>query len=119
MNPNTDTAIANAINLLAEKFNTTSAHLYEVMRYQAKISAITDIIQYTILAITVYCIYKTYKKESDNGEISYEKGTLYALLAMLLSIVTVIAFFCLPNTIDKMFNPDFWIMKTIVSSFKS
>ena len=110
---------------LADKLGVTSAHLWEVLIKQAKISAITDLVWFMFyipfFIIGTWVVIKKWDKWY--GACSYEAQVPFvifistlALVAVILLIVTICG---IPNIISGFFNPEYWALDKIIYSIKN
>lgn len=106
------------LQALAVKLGTTVEYLWAVLIRQATVNAITDIIQYGLLALAVYVYVRwvrSDKRDLDNGGDSWPPALI---LGVPLMLVAVVAFFSFPNTITALVNPEYWALNRVLSSVK-
>ena len=112
------------LSQLAEKLGTTTEYLWGVLIKQARIEAITgilDIILFIALLIPFY-IYikwfsKHYRKLYDN-----DTEILHWFITVIVGIIMVIWFFVcicdINNIITALNNPEYWALKQVMSLVK-
>lgn len=136
----TEQTVLSAINMLAEKLGVAASQIYPVLRAQAKLSVITSGIKIVICVLFItFAVWFTRelflsKKYDSYGEkVTFFKrlidddkeGTfiLFCVTDIVLVVSSIIFAFCLfsiiQNAITATFNPDFWILKYILSVLSS
>lgn len=113
-----DSEIVSALETLAAKLGTTSEYLWNVLLKQASISAITDFIQCTLVILV--CVFWIKKVKVVVPKIL--KGGLddiywigIVIISILLAIFVITAFFCFPNIINGLINPEYWALDRLLS----
>jgi hypothetical protein len=124
MNDNT----AKLLEQLAAKFGTTTEYLWGVLLRQAPINSTINLIQITLVMLFGCFLYKTHKRlmkkhgDSDYAETYYEKYEAGAVMPMVIGAIVfaiffLASFFCISNVINGYFNPEYWALDKILSSF--
>ena len=113
MNEHTAALIQN----LAAKLGTTTEYLWSVLIKQAPINAATDVLQYIAAGFLAYFYYKWATSDKRDYD---EFGQMFAALGvgLPLLIILIAIFFCFPNTITALVNPEYWALKEILSAVK-
>lgn len=117
------------IESLANKLGTTTEYLWSILLRQAPVSAFIDLVQYAIIILYVYLIYKKHQQLSvvkewkggyreESGYSFYEEGAFIPMLiGSIIAVILVISmFFSIPDTINGFINPEYWALKKILSS---
>jgi hypothetical protein len=124
MNDNT----AKLLEQLAAKFGTTTEYLWGVLLRQAPINSTINLIQITLVMLFGCFLYKTHKRlmkkdgEGDYAETYYEKYEAGAVMPMVIGAIVfaiffLASFFCISDVINGYFNPEYWALDKILSSF--
>lgn len=110
--------LAKALEMLAQKLGTTSEYLWGVLLKQAPLTAITDLIQYTIIIVSCIIWYKMTKiinAKVLNYDLGDEHLIWIVIVWVILAISIIVVFFSLPNTIYAIFNPEYWTLDKLLS----
>jgi len=102
---------------LSQKLGTTVDHLWEVLKYQALISGIMDLVQYAILVVACIYWWKFFKSIRILG---WEDGWYWVLgvIGVVLLILVVVAFLCIQTTASAFLNSEYWALRTILQYLK-
>ena len=125
MNDNT----TKLIEQLSQKLGTTTEYLWNVLLKQAHIDATTTLLQVIFILFFGVFLYKTHiklSKKADDGKYSenfYQKYEELAVLPMFFGaifflILFIAAFFSIGDIVNGYFNPEFWALNKILSTFK-
>lgn len=108
-----DEHVAKLIEALATKLGTTAEYLWGVLVKQATIQAAAEAtLLICSVAATVWLIY-LFKKNSKEWE--EDTMTFVAVLAIFMTLLSVIMFFFLaPTIITAIFNPEYWALKQVL-----
>jgi hypothetical protein len=106
------------LDRMAETLGTTTEYLWGVLIKQAPLSAIIDVIQYSIIIVFWFFIPKSFrfimkKVDDDRWEELWYVGPIIATI--VLSILSIVAFFAIHNTITAIINPEYWALNKILS----
>jgi hypothetical protein len=99
---------------LAGKLGVTTDYLWGVMIKQASITAVTDIIQYIVITIVSYLVFKKAIKYNWNSD----KFPFIPIAAGFMGIMVIMVFFAFPNTLTALINPEYWALDKILSAIK-
>ena len=124
MNDNT----TKLLEQLAAKFGTTTEYLWMVLLRQAPIDSTINLIQIALVMLFGWFLYKTHKRlmkkdgEGNYAKTYYEKYEAGAVIPMVIgaiifAIFFLASFFCIPDVINGYFNPEYWALDKILSSF--
>ena len=103
---------------LAETLGVTTKILWEVMIKQAPISGCIDIIQYIIFIIACIGCYKITIKSYSNVKTNEVDDIIYLPLIfawIILSVVGIVCFFCIGDTVIAFVNPEYWALDRILT----
>lgn len=113
------------IEKLAQKLGTTTEYLWGVLIQQAKIDAITTLFQFGLIALFGYILYRLNKKfrvECENGYDTYylsdSTGWIMGICFGVWCLLTFIAFFCIPDVINGLINPEYWALDKVLTTIK-
>jgi len=106
---------------LAKELGTTASYLWSVLIRQASISASIDCLQYLILAIFTYIAVKLTKMSIERAdEKDWDEVWMIAPIIgwIVIGILWIVVFFCIPQTITGFINPEYWALDKILSQIK-
>jgi amino acid transporter len=117
-----DNKITNLLEGLANKLGTTTDHLWNVLMHQAHIEAFKNIATIVFFIIADTLMFKYAFKHNKDKNLKNTKGD-FESIAMLLFVVIlvfiiVITVNLLPETIDAIFNPEYWALHNILKSIR-
>lgn len=105
------------ISQLAAKLGTTADNLWAVLIHQAPISAATDILQYIAVGVAIWMYQKWLRANWDDLG---DGAAVFAIIGgVALAIAGLTAFFCFPNTVAAIANPDYWALKEVLSYIRT
>ena len=117
--------LAKSLTVLSTKLGTSIEHLWEVLRFQAKATAIQHIIVFTILIVAltigVKKIWPLFKADDDsNGYISRseEFNVIKLLIIAVCVIFGCIAFDGIFDGIVYIINPDYYALQQVIKIMK-
>lgn len=100
------------IEQLAQKFQTTTEHLWEVLINQAAVSATVSLIWLIFCTGGIVAVYKFYKKESSKNELSdfpeFFFAVSFGVYVLLVLILT-------NDIVNGYFNPEYWALKHLLN----
>jgi len=117
--------LAKSLTVLSTKLGTSIEHLWEVLRFQAKATAIQNIIIFTILIVAltigVKKVWPLFKADDDsNGYIS--RSEEFDMIKLLIIAVCVIfgciAFDGIFDGIVYIINPDYYALQQVIKIMK-
>lgn len=103
------------IRELADKFGTTSAHLWEVMVRQAPISSATNVLVFFVLLAALYLSAKVMVKKAAEDDYFEEFIVPAAIVWVFLSAFTILGFFFeFQMTVTGFLNPEYWALQQLL-----
>lgn len=119
MNDNT----AKLIEQLAAKMGTTSEYLWGVLMHQAPVNATITLLQFFLIGVAWYWLYRGHKYLlNEDNKFNYEDyngmNIIMGIVAALLLIITIVAFFSIDLVINGYFNPEFWALDYVLRALK-
>lgn len=109
------------LKALAVKLGTTTEYLFGILVAQAKVSAITSLIEIVFIYLFGFILYKTHKNFQNRGVYDeYEEGAGFPMFMALgiFAILFICTFFLFENAINGLFNPEYWALDKILSVVK-
>lgn len=119
--------LAKSLSVLSTKLGTSIEHLWEVLKFQAKATAIQHIIVFTILIVAltigVKKIWPLFKADDDsNGYISrseeFDKKFIKVILIAICVIFGIVAFEGIFDNIVYIINPDYYALQKVIKIVK-
>ena len=109
---------------LAEKMGTTVEYLWDILIYQAHIQAITVLIQFVIIFIATYFLFKLHirfnKQTDDKHSVYYEHEEAVIIpmvfAGIVMAVLIIVAFFCISDIVNGFFNPEYWALQRILNT---
>ena len=109
------------LEVLAIKLGTTTDYLWNILLKQAPINFVVDCIQYLLIIIGCLFWYKATMKLHKNFQEEGWDEVNYLWVGIIWGILIVLVltmFFCLPDTIYSLVNPEYWALKKILTAIK-
>lgn len=117
------------IEQLAQQLGTTTQYLWAVLTKQAPIDSAVTLLQFILIGIFGYTIFRIHKKLSLTKEYDGYTQTGYShygelayipmLFAMIIfSIVVLCAFFAIPGVFYGFLNPEYWALQQVFNLMK-
>jgi hypothetical protein len=117
-----DDKIAHLLEELANKLGTTIEHLWNILIHQAYVEAFKNIAIIAFFIIAEMIIFKyviKYNKGKRFEEIDDDFGFIAVLLfIVILVFIIVITLNLVPETVDAIFNPEYWALNHILKCIK-
>jgi hypothetical protein len=114
--------IANLLEELANKLGTTMEHLWNILMHQAYIEAFKNIIMIAFFIVLEILISKytfKYNKGKSLEDIDDFGSIAIIILSIVISIFIIAMIVSLvPETIDAIFNPEYWALNHIIKLIK-
>ena len=101
---------------LAAQLGTTVEFLWGVMLKQAPISAITDLLQYALLAVACYWCVRWFRwiNRQRGDQAGHVIGC--SIVSFIVGVVLITAFFSLPTTVTALVHPDYWALQKVLKA---
>lgn len=108
---------------LADKLGTTTEYLWGVLIRQAPIDATTTLIQFFLILLMGYGIWRVHKrcmapyKAGAHHSVYYESdgaGPAVAIVTVFWLVLFILCFCCLSDVINGYFNPEYWALNKIL-----
>ena len=116
--------IIEMLKVLADKFGTTTEHLWRVLLEQALLSGITNVILLVvILVLTVMWVrfaLERIKKEEENGYYSSDDdniGALWLTIILVIPFCGVVSVLLIYDIVTAILNPDYWALREILRKY--
>jgi hypothetical protein len=104
---------------LALKLGTTVQYIFSVYIKQAWISGVCNILQYILIVAGCYVWWKYRETWWEPTKKWEEFNKLpWSLVGMVLGVLVIMAFFCIPNTITAFINPEYWALEKIFGALR-
>jgi hypothetical protein len=117
-----DDKIANLLEELANKLGTTMEHLWNILIHQAYVEAFKNISIIAFFIIAEMLIFKyviKYNKGKRFEDIDDDFGFIAVILFIVILVLIIIIIMSLvPETIDAIFNPEYWALNHILKCIK-
>ena len=115
--------LAKSLTVLSTKLGTSIEHLWEVLRFQAKATAIQHIIIFTILIVAltigVKKVWPLFKADDDsNGYISRSEEFDKKVIIAVCVIFGCIAFDGIFDGFVYIINPDYYALQQVIKIMK-
>jgi hypothetical protein len=122
LNDKLDDKIINLLEKLSSKLGTTMEHLWNILIHQAYIEAFKNIIIISFFIILEMLIFKyviRYNKIKNFADIESDFEFIAVLLfIVILVFIIVITLNLVPETVDAIFNPEYWALNHILKLIK-
>jgi len=119
--------LAKSLTLLSTKLGTSIEHLWEVLRFQAKATAIQNITIFTILIVAltigVKKVWPLLKADTDTDGFfprseEFDKKVIKVLIIAICIIFGTIAFDGILDSIVYIINPDYYALQQVIKIVK-
>jgi hypothetical protein len=117
------------IEQLANKLGTTTEYLWGVLLKQAQIQSVITLLQFLIIGLFGYVLYRIHKSLSIKKEYDGYKETGYShyeekvgipmvIGVVIFSFLSICAFFCIEDVFNGFFNPEYWALQKVLRAVK-
>lgn len=119
--------LAKSLTLLSTKLGTSIEHLWEVLRFQAKVTAIQHITIFTILIVAltigVKKVWPLFKADTDTDGFftqseEFDKKVIKVLIIAICVIFGTMAFDGIFDSIVYIINPDYYALQQLIKIAK-
>jgi hypothetical protein len=121
--------LAKSLTLLSTKLGTSIEHLWEVLRFQAKVTAIQHITIFTILIVAltigVKKVWPLFKDDTDTDtdgfftrSEEFDKKVIKVLIIAICVIFGTMAFDGIFDSIVYIINPDYYALEQLIKIAK-
>jgi len=119
--------LAKSLTLLSTKLGTSIEHLWEVLRFQAKVTAIQNITIFTILIVAltigVKKVWPLFKADTDTDGFftrseEFDKKVIKVLIIAICVIFGTMAFDGIFDSIVYIINPDYYALQQLIKIAK-
>lgn len=118
---------AELLRELARQLGTTTEFLWGVLIYQARVSAIKDLIFFFLLPLPIWGLYRGWTYTIDliktsEGPDQENIGVVWTIVLIVITAMTVIASLTLIGQLytvpDRLLNPDYWALEQILKEIQ-
>lgn len=105
------------IEKIAQKLGTTSEYLWSILLKQAHIDATLKVfllISAILLWILLFKIHLRFHKKEVYEEYEEIAVVPMVIATTLITLFSIISFFCIPDIFNGYFNPEYWALKRIL-----
>jgi hypothetical protein len=103
---------------LGQQVTTIGTDVWSIYRSQAKVSAVIDCLQYSLLAGFWTTLSFKWKKIMELVEDNEGLAVISFFGGVFMVVITAIAFFAVYDTITALVNPDYWALNKLISKLK-
>ncbi len=104
---------------LADKLGTTAEHLWAVLVRQAPINGVVTLVQFALLGAYLYWLLGLRDRSAQWFDDAPPKFVGYCVAWAIAAIVSIAAFFSLPELAASFFNPEYWALDRILDAAKA
>lgn len=114
------------LELLANKLGVATEYVFTTLVNQAPIESTITLIQCIIVWVLTFVFIKCHLKFSKSEQHEYSKydksdnlGLTMFIIGCILTVLNLAAFFSISGVINGYFNPEYWALNKILSTFKN
>ena len=110
--------IIELLKVLADKFGTTTEHLWRVLLEQALLSGITNVILLVVILVLTVMWVRFALERIEKGEKGYyssdDIGALWLTIILVIPFCGVVSVLLIYDIVTAILNPDYWALREIL-----